>query len=142
MELTIKDVFDLFCQENPKVKISKCTFENYEPKNTRLKRDARHLVCCCQYHVNIDYLQKLLNNLDINEKAVKFKNSGELIGAAICDSKNVFCIVRQCKECKHFPKLNDLGIGNFHCSKKCRKENIYCSKEGHTIKVLQFEGTK
>ena len=82
------------------------------------------------------------NSLAINEKAVKFKNSAELIDAAICDSKNVSCIVRQCKECKDFPKLNDLGIDNFHYSKKFRKENINCSKEGHTIKVLQFDRTK
>ena len=143
MELTIIDAFDLFCQENPKVKILKCTFENYRPKNTRLKHDARQFVCCCQYHVNIDYLRKLLNNsLAINKKAVKLKNSAKLIDAAICDSKNVSCIVHQCKECKDFPKLNDLGIDNFHCSKKCRKENIDCCKEEHTIKVLHFERTK
>ena len=29
----------------------------------RLKRDARRLVCCFQYHVNIDYLRKSLNLL-------------------------------------------------------------------------------
>ena len=61
MELTIKDAFNLFCQENQNVKISKRTFENYRPKSTRLKRDARHLACCCQDHVNIDYLRKSLN---------------------------------------------------------------------------------
>ena len=60
---------------------------------------------------------------------------------AICDSKNVSCIVPQCEECKGFLKLNDLGIDNFHCSKKCRKENIDCSMEGYTIKALQFERT-
>ena len=121
------------------MKISKRTFENYRPKNVRLKCDARRLVCCCQYHVNIDYLRKSLNNsLAKNEKAVKFKNSAELIDAAICDSNIVSCIVRQCKECKDFPKLNDLGIDNFHCSKKCRKENNHCSKEEHTIKFCSL----
>ena len=147
MELAVKDAFDLFCQENPNVKISKCTFEDYRPENIRLKHDALRLVCCCQYHVNVDCLPKSLNNsLAINEEAVKFKNSAELIDAAICDSKNGSCIVHQCKECKGFPKLNDLGIDNFHCSKncskKCRKENIDCSKERHAIKVLQFGRTK
>ena len=143
MELTIKDNFDLFCWENPNVKISKRTFENYRLKNIRLKCDAHLLVCYCQYHVNIDYLRKSLNNsFAINEKAVKFKNTAELIDTAICDSKNVSSIVHQCKECKDFPKLNDLGIDNFHCSKKCSKENIDCSKEGHTTKVFQFERTK
>ena len=48
----------------------------------------------------------------------------------------------QCKECKDFPKLNDLGIDNLYCRKKWRKENIDCSKEGHTIKVLQIERAK
>ena len=142
MELTIKDAFDLFCQENPNVKISKRIFENYWPKNTRLKHDACCLVCCCQYHINIDYMQKLNNSLAKNEKTVKFKNFAKLIDIAICDSKNVSCIVSQCKERKDFPKLNDLGIDNFHGSKKCRKENNDCFKEGHTIKVLQFERTK
>ena len=104
------------------MKISKCTFENYRPKNISLKCDARLLVCCCQYRVNIDYLRKSLkNSLAINEKARKFKNSVEFIDATICDSKNVPCIMGQCKECKDFPKLNDLGIDNFHCSKKCRR---------------------
>ena len=102
MELTIKDAFDLFCQENPNVKISKRIFENYWPKNTRLKHDACRLVCCCQYHINIDYMQKLNNRLAKNEKAVKFKNFAKLIDIAICDSKNVSCIVSQCKERKDF----------------------------------------
>ena len=80
-------------------------------------------------------MQKLNNRLAKNEKAVKFKNFAKLIDIAICDSKNVSCIVSQCKERKDFPKLNELGTDNFHGSKKCRKENIDCFKEGHTIKV-------
>ena len=43
------------------MKISNFTFENYRPNNIGLKCDAHRLVCWCQCHINIDYLQKLLN---------------------------------------------------------------------------------
>ena len=140
MELTIKDSFKLFCQENQDVHISKRTFENYRPKNIRLKRDARRLVCCCQHHANVDYIRKLLNLLfSANNKTFKFKNSAELVDAPICSQNNISCVVGDCKDCKDFPKLDNLGIEKLHCSKKCVQEDIDCSKEGHTIKVLQFE---
>ena len=56
IEFTIKDAFDLFVKKIHCVKTSTPTFENYWSKNIRLKRDARHLVSCCQYQVNIDNL--------------------------------------------------------------------------------------
>ena len=86
-------------------------------------------------------MQKSLNSLAINEKAVKFKNSAELVDAAICDSKSVSCVVRQCKECKDFPKLNDLGIGNFIAAKNAENK-ILIVLRSDTMKVLQFERTK
>ena len=140
MELTIKDSFKLFCQENQNVHISKWTFENYRPKSISLKWDARRLVCCCQYHVSVDYICKSLNLLfSANNKTFKFKHSAELVDASICSQNNISCVVGNCKDCKDFPKLDNLGIEKLHCSKKCVQEDINCSKEGHTIKVLQFE---
>ena len=128
MELNIKDSFKLFCQENQDVHISKRTFENYRPKNIHLKRDARRLVCCCQYHVNVDYIRKSLNLLfSANNKTFKFKNSAELVDASICSQNNISCVVGDCKDCKDFPKLDNLGIEKLHCSKKCVQEDIDCS---------------
>ena len=72
MEVALFDAYKLFVTENPGIKVSQRNFEIQTPKEIRLKKDGKRLVCACTYHVNIDHLQKALSNLlSVNNKPMK-----------------------------------------------------------------------
>ena len=62
MELTLHYAYKLFTIKHSEVRVSRTCFERKRPKNIRLKKDARCLLCCCSYHVNTDYIRKCLKN--------------------------------------------------------------------------------
>ena len=62
MELTLHYAYKLFTIKHSEVRVSRRCFERKRPKNIRLKKDARCLLCCCSYHVNTDYILKCLKH--------------------------------------------------------------------------------
>ena len=76
MEVALFDAYKLFVTENPGIKVSQRNFEIQTPKEIRLKKDGKRLVCACTYHVNIDHLWKALSNLlSVNNKPMKEFNT-------------------------------------------------------------------
>ena len=137
MEVTLRNAFTAFKNDNANIKISQRTFEQLRPKYIRLlRRYAQRLQCCCTYHTNIDYIRKSCNNLFL-KKEIPFPDNDALISSALCASNSVYCIMRICSTCKSFPKIDALDITSLKCSKYCIEENNDCSD--HTIKVNQFE---
>ena len=61
-EAALFDAYKLFVTEHPGIKVSRRNFEMQRPKHIGLKKDGKRLVCACTYHVDIDHLQKALNN--------------------------------------------------------------------------------
>ena len=61
-EAALFDAYKLFVTEHPGIKVSRRNFEMQRPKHIGLKKDGKRLVCACTYHINIDHLQKALNN--------------------------------------------------------------------------------
>ena len=138
MEVTLRNAFTAFKNDNANIKISQRTFEQLRPKYIRLRRYAQRLQCCCTYHTNIDYIRKACNNLFLkNGKEIPFPDNDALISSALCASNSVYCIMRICSTCKSFPKIDALDITSLKCSKSCIEENNDCSD--HTIKINQFE---
>ena len=56
-------LFEAYIKEYPNVKVQRWTFEMKRPKNVRLKKDAKRLICASTYHVNIDHMRKSLDHL-------------------------------------------------------------------------------
>lgn len=83
-------------------------FESLRPKNIHLKSNAKHLVCCCTYHTNIDYTytQTLLI---LHEKDVLLHNNDLLMSTILCDSKSLGL----CSNCKTFSNIGKLEIPSF-----------------------------
>ena len=49
------------------------------------------------------------------------------------------CILCVCKDCKNFPKLDELNIPAMKCSKSCLKVNEDCKAQKHTITFKQYD---
>ena len=111
------------------------------PKNVRLMKDAKRLVCASTYHVNIDHMKKSLNHLLLINDKLLIKDNADLVDRALSSSDKIACIAGICKSCKNLKKLDELNIEKLHCSKKCVADNEDCSAQNHTLKVSLFERT-
>ena len=119
LEKTLEKVFEMFCEDNPNEKIKQRTFEQLRPKNVRLRRTAKRMVCCCTIHTNINYLrqaairycnisnnsQTIINALGTNETLCNYYT---------CPIVATACIQRVCDIC---------------CNKTLLAEPTKCSKE-------------
>ena len=99
LEKTLSEYFHIFKQEIATVKMGHTSFENLQPKNIKLKSQARRQVCCCIQHVNIDYLRTKLNELlRINNQPI-IPDNEILVSKTVCGSDDITCIERLCKNC-------------------------------------------
>ena len=138
MEVTLKRALSTFKNLHPGVKICRRSFESLRPKNIRLTRYAQRLQCGCTYHTNVDYARKSLHRLLLlNGKESPISSNELLMGTSLCDAKSFKCIMGRCKNCKSFPKLDNLITADLKCCKDCIKKDNDCKT--HTVKVRQFE---
>ena len=138
MEVTLRNSYMQFKEENPTVKIGRRTFEQLRPKHIRLRRFAQRLQCCCTYHTNINYLRRAVNNIyQKNKQQPPFGDNDALMSSSLCSPNSIRCIMRICNECKTFSKIDELGITLMKCSKECFNKENDCSN--HTVLVKQFE---
>ena len=125
MEVTLQIAPETFQNDNPDVKFRGRTF------HVRLQ-------CCCTYHTNKDYIQKVINNLFLkNAKSTPYPDNDALIFSALCDFNSFGCIIWVCQTCKSFPKIDTLDIHSLKCSKSCLREDKNGSD--HIILVHQFD---
>ena len=62
---------------------------------------VERLQCVRMYHINIDYVRNILNNLLlINGKDAAFSSNDALVAKAVCDTNSLKCILGQCAQCK------------------------------------------
>ena len=137
-------VYDLFKAEHPEVKIKPSLFYSLRPRNVRLAREARRLLCCCTYHQNVEYLRKAIHRvmaLNGSQQIIHFTDNTSLTNLIVCDERSIQCIFGQCEKCKGYPQLDVTmeAMKQFKCSKECTKKNIDCFDKKHTIRVLQYE---
>lgn len=126
MEVTLQIAPETFQNDNPDVKFRGRTFQNVR------------LQCCCTYHTNKDYIQKVINNLFLkNGKSTPYPDNDALIFSALCDFNSFGCIIWVCQTCKSFPKIDTLDIHSLKCSKSCLREDKNGSD--HIILVHQFD---
>jgi len=92
-------------------------------------------VCCCMYHVNMEYLCQKVNMLLKSNDSPVFETNEKLVLATLCSSDNLSCIEQTCKECGPY-KLDILKSDLVYCSPECKKEREKC--EQHTIPVQQY----
>ena len=114
------------------------------PKNIRLKKAAKRLVCGCSKHMNVEYVKRVLMGLLVNNDldASFTKSNEKLCEFLLCDTDNINCIMGYCKQCGKFPLIDKLDIHNLKCSKDCFRDQADCADLKHTIKVQQFEYIK
>ena len=139
MEVSLFNAYKLFVTEHQGIKVSRGNFEMQRPKHIRLKKDGKRLVCACTYHVNIDHLQKALNNLlSVNNKPMITDKMQIYLTKDCVILIKISCIAGLSRECQEFKKLDELSIENLHCSKKCMIDQVDCTAKTHTIKVNLF----
>ena len=142
IDLTFFEAYNEFIKKYPNVKVQRQAFEMKQPKNVRLMKDAKRLVCACTYHVNIDHMRKSLKNLLLMNDKPLIKDNADLVDRARCSSDKIACIAGTCKSCKNFKKLDVLNIDKLHCSKKCVVDKEDCSAQNHTLNVSLFKRTE
>ena len=132
MEVSLFNAYKLFVTEHQGIKVSRGNFEMQRPKHIRLKKDGKRLVCACTYHVNIDHLQKALNNLlSVNNKPMITDKMQIYLTKDCVILIKISCIAGLCRECQEFKKLDELSIENLHCSKKCMIDQVDCTAKTH-----------
>ena len=67
------------------------------PKNVRLMKDVKRLVCASTYHVNIDHMKKSLNHLLLINDKLLIKDNADLVDRALSSSDKIACIAGICK---------------------------------------------
>lgn len=88
---TLRELYALFKQENPYLKIGFSNFCSLRPKQCVLAGSSgTHSVCVCLIHQN----NKLL--LSSFDRKIKCK---DFISAVVCDKQNRHCMFRLCEKC-------------------------------------------
>lgn len=94
----IKEIYGMFCEENPTLKISIAKFFKLRPANILSFTKIAHNVCCCQIHENVrcalKALQKLHPDLNFNVDYNMHRNF-------ICDGQMTECFHNTCEDCKN-----------------------------------------
>lgn len=104
---SIKEMYAMFCDENPDVKISLSKFFNLHPVNVLSFTKMPHNVCCCQIHENVRFTLKALQKADI-----VFKDLNVDYGMHrnfVCDLETEKCFSTECSMCKNALKIKTLA---------------------------------
>ena len=119
LENSLATCFKQFKDAYPNIRLSQSAFESVRPKNIKLHSQATRQVCCCQTHVNIDYLRQTLNlMLRANDRNIVQSNE-DLVNLTLCKEHNLKCIEQRCDNCGvHL--LNRIRTSPKFCSIDCK----------------------
>ena len=93
---TINEVFAMFREIYPDVKIGKSKFAELRPKHVLLSSQLPHNVCLCKYHENFIMAVNVLNNTDPTFPRYDHNFPNELV----CTAATEDCWFNKCQNCK------------------------------------------
>ena len=96
LNMCTKEVYALFTDANPNIKIGKSKFAELRPKHVLLSSQLPHNVCLCKYHENfimaVNSLHKVINIFPQYDHHLPEK--------FICKSATEECWFNECLTCK------------------------------------------
>lgn len=104
---SIKEVYAMFCDENPDLKISSSKFFNLRPVNILSFTKMPHNVCCCQIHENVRFTLKALQKADTTFKDL-YVDDG-MHRNFVCNQETEKCFMNECDKCKNAVKIKTLA---------------------------------
>ncbi|CAF1310453.1 unnamed protein product [Adineta ricciae] len=93
---SLRELYELFIQENPQIKLSLSSFQDLRPSNVLYKSSIPHNVCVCIYHENVALL---LQSLGKHIHGFERTDLNSFINLIVCDSANELCMFRNCTRC-------------------------------------------
>jgi hypothetical protein len=128
---SLRELYQLFMEEHPKVVISQSSFQDLRPCNVLYKSSTPQNVCVCIYHENISLLLKALNEYVHGLKSIDLSSFIKLL---VCDDTQQACMFSDCNQCSlHFQnKIHDKIID----PSRIIKWSLWStSDEGRAVKV-------
>ena len=107
---SVKEVFSIFKEQNPGVKVSRAKLYSLRPKWVIIYPFSD--VCVCAYCANFDLLLTSLKNVT-NQTVSQFKDYIKQILSLVCSTQNnVYCYLQGCEKCpgKAGITLESLGL--------------------------------
>ncbi|CAF1529237.1 unnamed protein product [Adineta ricciae] len=103
---SLRELYQLFVQENPQIKLSLSSFQDLRPSNVLYKSSIPHNVCVCIYHENISLLLQALSKYIHGLERIDLHSFINLI---VCDPANELCMFGNCTHCinKFKIEIND-----------------------------------
>jgi hypothetical protein len=99
----IKEVYAMFCDDNPSTQISLSTFYKLRPPNVLSFTKFPHNICCCQIHENLRCsLKSLKNSNDLFSNI--FIDNG-MHKNFVCEEETTECYINECEICKDGQKF-------------------------------------
>ncbi|CAF0974483.1 unnamed protein product [Didymodactylos carnosus] len=93
----IREIHQLFLNDNPGVQISRSKFAELRPKNVLYKSTLAHRVCICIIYENINLiLQALSKHVNGNY----CHDLSTFTSRLVCDENNHKCMISACGQCK------------------------------------------
>ena len=133
MNMTIREAYALFMNENTDIKICQSKFYECRPPHVLPTSHMPHNVCVCKYRANFSFLVE-----GVAKKAKEFpKNSAELLDKVCCDTSAEECMSGHCEKC--MSNLQDL-IPNSNLLNENTSWKKWTEVSGR-LKAVIIEGT-
>ena len=135
MSMSIRQVYNLFVQENSAIKISWTKFVTLRPRNIILLKKNHHMTCKCPYCQNVEFILESINRKCANIKTeaeekilLKLTNVYVVLNVIMCKREksqryqDIDCINRKCICCnnimarlkQHYMKLISMELEQGH----------------------------
>jgi hypothetical protein len=101
LQAPVKEVFGIFKEENPTVKIGLTTFSSMIPKNVKHFNKMPYFSCKCRYHENYRFTFNALKPFLTDKTIVTYK---DLIDKIVCSNVDYDCMSGSCVICKDVQK--------------------------------------
>jgi hypothetical protein len=133
---SLRELYQMFIQENPDIKLSLSSFQDLRPSNVLYKSCIPHNVCVCIYHDNvISLLKSLSKNIDGYESI----DLHTFIDLIVCDSTEELCMFRRCVLC--FDKFKNEIKDKIIDSMKHIKWILWSTTQQGRAEKVEYEGT-
>ena len=93
--MTLQELYALFKNDHPEVKIGRTKFGQLRPINVLLSSSLPHNTCQCKYHENFILLLEALHK--VSSKIPIY--SSDFVGQMVCQTSTHHCWSNQCHEC-------------------------------------------
>ena len=98
---SIRELYQLFIEEYPGIKVSLSSFQDLRPPNVLYKSSIPHNTCICMYHENVALLLKSLIGHIHGLQSVNLRLFIKLL---VCDEDRESCMFSTCDNCANYFK--------------------------------------